>query len=85
LEGFPKRPKIDFDDRRVAGPLRIDKGRMGPPSSEESQEYDDAGLEGLDSSDDELKESTTHAKAPKEEDDEIDPEEAAHLSGESPS
>ena len=73
LEGSPKRPKIDFDDRRVAGPLRIDKGRMGPPSSEESQQYDDAGLEGLDSTDDELKESTTHAKAPKEEDDEIDP------------
>ena len=46
---------------------------MGPPSSEESQQYDDAGLEGLDSTDDELKESTTHAKAPKEEDDEIDP------------
>ena len=42
----PKRPKINFDDRRVAGPLRIAKGRMGPASSEESQEGD-VELEGL--------------------------------------
>ena len=75
LEGSPKRPRINFVDRRVAGPLRIDKGRMGPPSSEESQEGDDVGLEGLDPTDDELRESTAHAEAPKEGDDEIDPEE----------
>ena len=71
LEESPKRPKINFDDRRVAGPLRIDKGRMGPPSSEETQEGDDVGLEGLDPTDDELRESTAHAEVPKEEDDEI--------------
>ena len=46
LEETPKRPKINFDDRRVAGPLRIAKGRMGPASSEESQEGD-VELEGL--------------------------------------
>ena len=73
LEGSPKRPKINFDVPRVAGPLRIDKGRMGPPSSEESQEGDDVGLEGLDPTDDELRESTAHAEAPREGDDEIDP------------
>ncbi|CAL1130380.1 unnamed protein product [Cladocopium goreaui] len=70
LEESPKRPKIDFRDRRVAGPLRIAKGRMGPPSSEESQGGDDAELEGLEPTDDELK-----AEAPNEEDDEMNPEE----------
>ena len=71
LEETPKRPKTNFGDRRVAGPLRIAKGRMGPASSEESQEGDDAELEGLEPTDDELK-----AEAPNEEDDEMDPEEA---------
>ena len=70
LEESPKRPKIDFRDRRVAGPLRIAKGRMGPPSSEESQGGDDVELEGLEPTDDELK-----AEAPNEEDDEMNPEE----------
>ena len=70
MEESPKRPKIDFRDRRVAGPLRIAKGRMGPPSSEESQGGDDAELEGLEPTDDELK-----AEAPNEEDDEMNPEE----------
>ena len=70
LEETPKRPKINFGDRRVAGPLRIAKGRMGPASSEESQE-EDVELEGLEPTDDELK-----AEAPNEEDAEMNPEEA---------
>ena len=43
---------------------------MGPPSSEECQGGDDAELEGLEPTDDELK-----AEAPNEEDDEMNPEE----------
>ena len=34
-EEIPKRPKMDFGHRRVAGPLRITKGRMGQASSDE--------------------------------------------------
>ena len=75
LEETPKRPKINFEDRRVAGPLRISKGRMGPPSSEESQEDDEAELEGLEPTDDELREG------PNEEDEEIDPAEDEEESG----
>ena len=37
-EETPKRPKIDFGDRRVAGPLRITKGHMGPRQVKKAKE-----------------------------------------------
>ena len=42
-EETPKRPKIDFGDRRVAGPLRITKGRMEPASSDEESLHSGPG------------------------------------------
>ena len=37
-EETPKRPKIDFGDRRVAGPLRTTKGHMGPRQVKKAKE-----------------------------------------------
>ena len=49
-----ERPRIDFSHRRVQGPLKIAKGRMGPASDEESLE-EVAELVGLEPTDDEMR------------------------------
>ena len=54
-EETPKRPKIDFGDRRVAGPLRITKGRMGPASSDEESLQEIAELVGLEPTEHEMR------------------------------
>ena len=50
-----ERPKIDFSHRRVQGPLKIARGRMGPASSDEEIPEEATELTGLEPTDDEMR------------------------------